>query len=110
MSAASVAVPTLMIALVFTPAKIVRDASGKKTFQSCACGSNPSAAADSRTPVGMSCRPVAVFRTIGRRLYKKRAKFAATALIPEKVAGTSNARNATEGIVYDTPPQATEHW
>ena len=33
MSAASVAVPTLMIALVFTPAKIVREASGKKTFQ-----------------------------------------------------------------------------
>src|SRR5260221_11300472 len=93
-----------MIALVFTWAKFVREASGKKTFQSCACGSNPSAAADSRTAVGMSCRPVAVFRTIGRRLYKKRAKIAVTGLIPKKGRGTSNARNAREGIVLITPP------
>ena len=54
------AVPTFIIALVFTPARIVREASGKKTFQSCAYGSNPRAAADSRTALpGNSSAPAA---------------------------------------------------
>ena len=66
------------------------------------CGSNPSAAADSRTAVGISCRPVAVFRTIGSRLYKNRAKIAVTGLIPKNGSGTSNASKARDGIVWIT--------
>jgi hypothetical protein len=46
---------------------------------------------------------VAVFRTIGKRLYKNRAKIAVTGLIPKNGSGTSNASKASDGIVRITP-------
>ena len=68
MSAASVAVPTLMIALVLMPAMMAGDAMGTVTSASLAAADRPMASAASPSGRGIELKPVSVFRTMGRRL------------------------------------------
>ena len=67
-SAPKVAVPTLMTADVWMPARIEGEASGSSTFYSRAMDDRPSTSADSRSDPGMPASPDTVFLTIGRTL------------------------------------------
>ena len=89
MRAASVAVPTLMIALVLMPAMMAGDAIGTVTSESLAIGGSPIASAASLSGRGMDVRPVNVFRTIGKRLYTKSATKAGSTPIPGNVPAWS---------------------
>ena len=65
MNAAMVAVPTLITAAVFTPARIVGSASGSSTSRRAAQGRRPSARAASRSPGDTPVMPACVLRTMG---------------------------------------------
>src|ERR1700722_2670031 len=99
MRAASVAEPMVIIVLVFIPAGMEGDASGRKIFSSRVRGLRASTPAASRICGEMSRKPVAVFLTIGNNPYKKRATTAVTGPIPRKGIGTNSASKASEGIV-----------
>ena len=99
MRAASVAEPIVIIALVFIPARMDGDASGRKIFRSRVRGFRASTPAASRIWGEMSRKPVAVFLTIGNNPYRKRATTAVTGPIPRNGIGTSSASKASAGTV-----------
>src|SRR4029077_16424693 len=66
-SAASVAVPMLMTALVLIPARMVREAIDREIRRRRALLVSRSAVPDCRIEGAMTCKPVAVLRKIGSR-------------------------------------------
>ena len=100
--------PTLITAAVFTPARIVRSASGSSTRHSRVRGGSPSAAAVSRNSTAMPLSPACVLRTIGSRLYRNSAAIAGRAPIPNN--GIMNTNTASDGSVCSTPVADRISW
>ena len=97
-----VAVPTLMTAEVFTPARIKGSASGISMCRSRSRAGSPSASAACRIPAPMPSKPACVLRTIGRSAYRNSAISAGhVPIVP--TSAMRKANSASDGMVWITP-------